>query len=135
MSSCTERGRGGFVLLEAVVALAIIALVAVALLSAAGAQVRAAERADVLLVARSLAEDRLGALRLLEYDGLADAPDSLRAGRFPPPFEAFEWTAVVEAVKDEYDLFAAEVVVTGQGHRYPLRTLVHRPRPEVVTER
>jgi type II secretory pathway pseudopilin PulG len=127
-----RTARSGFVLLEAVVALAIIGLVAIALLAALGAQVRAADKASVLLAARSLAEDRLAALRLLDYDDLSDPPDSLLAGVFPPPFEAFEWTAVVESVEDEYDLFAAEVRITGLGEAYPLRTLLHRPRPVLV---
>lgn len=126
--SSSER-RGGFVLLEAVVALAIIGLVAVALLSTTSAQLRTASKAGVLLTARSLAEDRIAAIRFLNHDDLADLPDSLVQGRFPPPFEEFEWTAVVEEMEDEYDLFGAEVVITGRGESFPLRTLVHTPRP------
>jgi type II secretory pathway pseudopilin PulG len=128
MSWCAERPsrRAGFVLMEAVVALAIIGLVAIALLSATGAQVANAKKANVLLTARSLADDRLAALRLLDYDELKDPPDSLLEGTFPAPFESFSWTAVVEEMEDEYDLFGAEVVVTGLGESYPLRTLLHR---------
>jgi type II secretory pathway pseudopilin PulG len=117
------------VLLEAVVALAIIGLVAVALLSTTSSQLRTASKAGVLLTARSLAEDRIAAIRFLNYDDLADLPDSLAEGRFPPPFEGFQWTAVVEEMEDEYDLFGAEVVITGRGESFPLRTLVHAPRP------
>jgi type II secretory pathway pseudopilin PulG len=131
MSSCTER-RNGFVLMEAAVALAIIGLVAIALLSATGAQVATASKATIMLTARSLAEDRLSALRLLDYDALADPPDSLLAGVFPPPFEQFSWAARVEAMEEEYDLFGVEVVVRGHGESYPLRTLVHEPRPVIV---
>jgi type II secretion system protein I len=135
MPSSAERARrGGFVLLEAVVALAIIALVAIALLSATGAQLGAASKAKVQLVARALAEDRLNAIRLLDYEDLAALPDSLAAGRFPPPFEDFAWSATVEAMEDEYDLFGAEVVVAGRGESFPLRTLIHEPRPLVQTE-
>jgi type II secretory pathway pseudopilin PulG len=125
-------GRRGFVLMEAVVALAIIGLMAIALLGAAGAQVRTADKAGVLLSARALAEDRLTAIRLLDHDALQALPDSLRAGRFPEPFEAFAWEATVEVVEDEYDLFAVEVVVTAHGEGFPLRTLLHRPRPSFV---
>ncbi|MCI0434942.1 MAG: type II secretion system GspH family protein, partial [Gemmatimonadetes bacterium] len=125
MWSCSDarRGRPGFVLLEAVVALAIIGLVAVALLSTTGTQLRTTSKANALLTARSLAEDRLAALRFLGYDELQDVPDSLRAGRFPPPFDDFEWTARVDEMEDEYDLFGAEVIVTGRGESFPLRTL------------
>src|SRR5690606_39090125 len=135
MRSFAERAdRGGFVLLEAVVALAIIALVSIALLSATGAQLGAASKAKVQLVARALAEDRLNAIRLLDYDDLVSLPDSLEAGVFPPPFEDFSWTARVEAMEDEYDLFGAEVVVAGRGESFPLRTLIHEPRPLVQTQ-
>lgn len=124
-------GRSGFVLMEAVVALAIIGLVAIGLLSATGAQMRAAGKARVLLTARALAEDRLSALELLDYNAIVDIPDSLAAGRFAPPFEAFSWTARVEPMEDEYDLFGAEVVVTGNGESFPLRTLIHLPKPVI----
>lgn len=124
-----EPGGGGFVLLEAVVALAIIGMVAVALLAATGAQVRSAAKANELLVAQSLAEDRLAAARMLGPEALADLPDSLRAGRFLPPFQEFGWTMAVAEMEDEYDLFGVEVRVTGPAEAYPLRTLIHRPRP------
>jgi type II secretory pathway pseudopilin PulG len=130
MSSSTERAaRGGFVLLEAVVALAIIGVVAIALLETTGTQLRAATQAKSLLVARMLAEDRIASLQLLDYDDLSDPPDSLREGRFGPPFDAYTWTASVEVMKDEYDLFGAQVVIDGNGESFPLRTLIHSPRP------
>jgi type II secretory pathway pseudopilin PulG len=121
----------GFVLMEAVVALAIIGLFSVALLSTTSAQLQTAGKANTLLVARSLAEDRLAALRLLEYEELGDVPDSLVSGTFPAPFEAWAWTASVEEMEDEYDLFGAEVIVEGRGETFPLRTLIHAPRPVV----
>lgn len=123
------RRRGGFVLMEAVVALAIVGLVAIGLLSATGAQMRAASKARVLLTARALAEDRLSALELLDYNAITDVPDSLESGTFAPPFEAFSWTARIEPMEEEYDLFGAEVIVTGDGESFPLRTLIHSPKP------
>lgn len=124
-----RSARGGFVLLEAVVSLAIIAMAAVALLATTGTQVRTAAKADELLVAQSLAEDRLAAIRMLDYDELADLPDSLQAGPFPVPFQEFQWTASVAAMEDEYDLFGVEVVVSGPHEVFPVRTLIHRARP------
>jgi type II secretory pathway pseudopilin PulG len=78
MRSPIEPGRGGagFVLLEAVVALVILSLFGLALLSAVSAQVRTADKANTLLVARFLADDRLTALQLLDHEGLARLPDS-----------------------------------------------------------
>lgn len=133
-SSAECREPAGFVLMEAVVALAIISLVAIALLSTTAAQVQTAAKAKVLLVSRALAEDRLNALRLLDYEDLVALPDSLAEGAFPPPFADFGWTATVEPMEEEYDLFGAEVIVTGRGETFPLRTLVHSPAPLLQTQ-
>lgn len=116
----------GFVLLEAVIALAIVSIFAVALLATVGGQVRTADRADTLLVARALAEDRQMALELLDRALLEELPDSAAAGVFPDPFTDFTWTAAVAPVEEEYDLFAVEVVVQGRGHVYVLNTMLHR---------
>jgi type II secretory pathway pseudopilin PulG len=124
----TREARGGFVLLEAVVALAILGVASIVLLQVRSQQIRVAVQARELLTAQALAEDRISALKLLDYEMLEDPPDSLMEGFFPPPFEAFSWTGAVELIKDEYDLFGVEVVVVGPVERFPLRTLVHRPR-------
>jgi type II secretory pathway pseudopilin PulG len=129
MSSTDGARRDGFVLLEAVVALAIIGIFAIGLLAATAQQERTSNKAQTLLTARALAEDRMTALQILDYDVLSDIPDSLKKGRFPEPFTQFEWTASVTPIKDEYDLFDAVVVVTDGVDSYPLRTLFHEPRP------
>ena len=120
----TREARGGFVLLEAVVALAILGVASIVLLQVRSQQIRVAVQARELLTAQALAEDRISALKLLDYEMLEDPPDSLMEGFFPPPFEAFSWTGAVELIKDEYDLFGVEVVVVGPVERFPLRTLV-----------
>jgi type II secretory pathway pseudopilin PulG len=125
--------RRGFVLLEAVVALAILGVASIVLLQVRAQQMRVASQARELLTAQALAEDRLGALRLLNHVLLEDPPDSLMRGVFPPPFETFSWSAEVELIEDEYDLFGLEVVVEGPDERFPLRTLVHRPRSVLVS--
>ena len=122
------RRTQGFVLLEAVVALAILGVASIVLLQVRSQQIRVAVQARELLTAQALAEDRLAAIRLLDYVFLADPPDSLLEGVFPPPFESFRWTAEVALIEDEYDLFGVEVVVLGPEERFPLRTLMHRPR-------
>lgn len=121
--------HGGFVIMEAVVALAILSLFSIALLGAVTAQARTADRAATLLTARFLAEDRLTAVRLLGYDALTDLPDSLREGRFPPPFDDFTWVASSRPMDGERDLFIVEVAVSTQDRVYPLQTLVHKPSP------
>jgi hypothetical protein len=122
------------VLLEAVVALAILGVASIVLLQVRAQQIRVATQARELLTAQALAEDRISALRMLDYLLLSDPPDSLMEGVFPPPFEDFSWTAEVEIMEDEYDLFGVEVEVTGPAERFPLRTLVHRPRPVLAGE-
>lgn len=125
--------RRGFVLLEAVVALAILGVASIVLLQVRAQQIRVATQARELLTAQALAEDRLSALRLLDFTLLEDPPDSLLQGVFPSPFDAFSWTAEVELIEDEYDLFGVDVVVSGPAERFPLRTLMHRPRSVLVS--
>ena len=120
--------RTGFVLLEAVVALAIVGLFSIALIAMVGRQVRTADQGSVLMIGQALADDRLATIKFLDAEALEDVPDSLRAGAFPPPFEDFEWNATVTPVQDEYDLFSVEIVVNGRGESFPLRSLVHKPR-------
>lgn len=135
MPRCAEPGdRRGFLLLEALVALAIVGIVAVALLAATAGQIRTADRGGVLLAASALAQDRAVSFRLLDHEALRRPPDSLLAGAFAPPFEDFSWEARLTAVEEEYDLFALRIVVEGRGARYPLDTMLHRaPMAQGVT--
>ncbi len=125
--------RRGFVLLEAVVALAILGVASIVLLQVRAQQIRVAAQAHELLTAQALAEDRISAIRMLDYQLLADPPDSMTAGVFPPPFQDFSWTAQIALMEDEYDLFGVEVEVLGPAERFPLRTLMHRARPVLAT--
>jgi uncharacterized membrane protein YgcG len=129
-----RRGRNGFVLLEAVVALAILGVASIVLLQVRAQQIRVATQARELLTAQALAEDRIAALRMLDYELLADPPDSMMSGVFPPPFQDFSWNAQVALMEDEYDLFGVEVEVLGPEERFPLRTLIHRPRRVLLGE-
>jgi len=121
-------GQRGFVLLEAVVALAILGVASIALLQVRAQQIRVATQAQELLTAQALAEDRIAAFRVLDYELLAEPPDSLMEGTFPPPFQDFRWTAQVALMEDEYDLFGVRVEVMGPNESFPLRTLLHRAR-------
>lgn len=134
MSCSPDRREGGFLLLEVIVALAIIGLVAVALLGATSAQVNAAARSSRMMVAGALAQDRLAWLRILDADDLEDPPASLLAGTFPAPFEEFSWTSQVTPTDNETDLYAVRVEVTGRGERFVLETLVHRSSAVVTTD-
>jgi type II secretory pathway pseudopilin PulG len=126
--------RDGFMLLEAVIALVIIALFGVGLLATMGAQVRTADRGVVLLTGRALAEDRFMAIQMLGNEEIKDFPDSLAAGVFPEPFEDFTWTATVEPVGEEYDLFATSITVSAFGYSFVEKSMLHRPRPAIQAQ-
>lgn len=116
-------------LLEALVALAILSAVIVALLTATGGQIRTAAEANGLVTAQALADDRLTTFRLLDYEGLAATPDSLRRGAFPPPLQEWSWEALV--IEEPYDLFRVGVTVLGPDTRFALETAIHRARPVI----
>src|SRR5690606_33660633 len=97
------RVRSGFVLLEALIALAIVGIMVVSLLAATSSQLRTAGKAGNMLTARSLAEERMAVLRSLEYNALVDPPDSLLAGAFGEPFDGYAWRAEIVPLEDEYD--------------------------------
>ena len=124
--------RNGFVLMEALIALAIVGVMAVALLGATSMQLRTAGKAATLLTARSLAEERMAVLRSLEYEGLSDPPDSILAGTFGEPFTDYSWRAEITPVEDEYDLFTVAVLVTAHDDEFTLRTLLHEPQPQLT---
>lgn len=134
MSARIESGgKDGFLLLEALIALAIIGIVAIALLAATSSQVRASGKANVLLVASALAQDRLAAIQMLDGDQLRDPPDSLSTGIFPAPFDEFRWAATIEPADNEYDLFAVRIEVDGRGEAFQMETLVHRSSSVIMT--
>lgn len=126
MRSCTDN-RNGFALLEAVIALAVIGLVVIALMAATAGQDRTAGKVTLLLTARSLADERLATLRMLDNRALLDLPDSLAGGSFDPPFGAYSWTMRVVQVGSERDLFSAVVTVQTADESYVLNTLLHEP--------
>jgi type II secretory pathway pseudopilin PulG len=129
MRGFTEMRRGGFILMEAVIALSIVALVAVALLAATAAQVRTADKGALLLVAQSLAEERMATLRALGHDQLTKLPDSIAAGVFPPPFHEYGWRAEVTRVPEEHELFSLTVVVSVLDEAFTMSGLLHEPQP------
>jgi type II secretory pathway pseudopilin PulG len=130
-----SRGnRAGFVLLEAVVALMIIALVGAAAVSVAGVELRTTDRASRLLEARTLAEDRLSALRFLDNDGLAHLPDSLESGIFARPFDHYRWEARAAEMRDEEGLFDVMVEIAWPFGTFRLDTRLYRPQPAARPE-
>ena len=126
MSSRADRG---FTILEAVVALAIVGLAGVSALEAVGGEVRAAQRAAEAYAASALAQDRLAALTLLAPADFSHPPDSLSRGTFPAPLDAYRWTATVEPVLGEQELYDVTVTIASDETRYEVQTRVYRPVP------
>ena len=122
--------RAGFTLLEAVVSLAIISIVAVATLAEVGAQLRAMDHAQHTTEAAMLAQDRLVAVQLFGAMDLPSLPDSLTAGRFPPPLNLYTWQAMVEPISQVEGLNTVSVQINWPGGAYTLSSrLYHAPPP------
>ena len=121
------RARRGFTLLEAAVAMAIVGMISVGALSAFGADLRAAQRAQEMLPAAALAEERLAVLELADPSWLAMLPDSLARGRYAPPFERYEWTATAVPVRGERSLYEFAVRVRWDGGEYSVARRRFRP--------
>ena len=121
------RARAGFTVLEAAVALAIVGVATVGVLGALGAQTRALETARSQLEASALAESMLERLRIADRASLEVLPDSLRRGRFGPPFDAYTWLVSTAPVQNERDLLELSVRVTGASSEFELRTRRHFP--------
>jgi type II secretory pathway pseudopilin PulG len=125
--SSRASNQGGFTILEAVVALAIVGLAGVSALEAVGGELRAADRAAEAYAASALAQDRLAAVGLLAPRDFARLPDSLRRGTFAPPFDAYRWTATAQPVSGERELYEVTVSIAGGRTTYALTTRMYRP--------
>jgi prepilin-type N-terminal cleavage/methylation domain-containing protein len=119
----------GFSLLEAIVALTIVGLALVGALGAYGVELRTGARVARGLEAAALAESRLASLQLLSRSELSPLTDSLRQGRFPQPFEHYQWEARSRELPESDDLFQIGVVVSWSEGSYSLASRLYRPRP------
>ncbi|HEX6941022.1 MAG TPA: hypothetical protein VF158_16505 [Longimicrobiales bacterium] len=126
--------EGGFTLLEALVALALLGTAVIGMIAAIRAGVRAQAGVDAQITAVALAEARVSELDALPRDSL-QAFGAVRRGVFAPPFSAFAWEARVGPVAGAAaaGLLALEVRVTwaegASEGAYTLSTLVYRPDP------
>jgi len=113
-------------LLEAAVALLVVGVVAGAALELYAARLRVARRIPELLVAATLAQDRLARVQLLESGQLHRLPDSLAAGQFAAPFAGYRWQTTVVRT-GETDLYDARVAVRWTDGTFELATRIHAP--------
>lgn len=115
------RGRRGFTLLEAVVALVVVGLAATSALGAFAADARAVTHARQALVAETLARQRLAVLELAASEGAGAGgrlPDSLARGSFASPLDGYGWISSAQRVPGEPGLLALHVEVSWAGGRF-----------------
>jgi prepilin-type N-terminal cleavage/methylation domain-containing protein len=118
--------RRGFTLIEAVVALLIVALALVPMLASARQALVGEARVGPARETVALAEARMEELALIPADSIA-AYLSPREGRFPAPYAAYRWRALMRGEPQSPALFRAAVIVDGPGGTYSLETTFHRP--------
>jgi type II secretory pathway pseudopilin PulG len=122
-----KSARLGFTLLEAAVAMTVVGLVGMGALGAFGADLRAAERAQQLLPAAAVAQERLAGLDLVDPHTLRMLPDSLAHGRFAKPFDAYTWRASAKEVRNEPALVEIMVRIEWAEGSYSLSERRYRP--------
>ena len=118
--------QGGFTLLEAVVALAIVSIVAIASLGSLRTELATADRANRAYVLNALAADRMSFMKILDRDELAFLPDSVRGGTFQPPYMDHRWEATSREVPDAAGLFDISVTVASADDEFSVSSRLYR---------
>lgn len=114
--------RGGFTLLEVMVALSVLALVLVSALSTAAADLRASRTLTVNVELSLLAEELLARIELYPAARMSSLQQG-EEGRFEPPMHEYRWFARSSLVVGEQGLFDVFVRIEDQsGGTLPLQT-------------
>lgn len=123
----SRRVRGGFTLLEALVALVIVGTVVTAAMTALGGTLRVASQVDGHATAVALADARLNELSLLPIDSLAYYAQP-REGSYAAPLSSYHWRARLEQKQaSTRSLLRATVTVSWPNGEYALATDFFRP--------
>ena len=124
--------RRGISLLEAVAAVAIIGMTSVGALSAAGGDLRTADRSRRAIEAEALATARLDFMNLMYDTDLQALPDSVSKGTFPKPMDEYSWTATATPYSDQAGVYDVRVTIKWPEGAYTEKTYIYR-RPAVAT--
>lgn len=130
-----RRARAGVSLFEAVAALAVVGVVSVSALSAAGGEMRTAERARRALEVEALATSRLDFLVLMNDQQLQNLPDSVAKGTFDKPLDHYTWTTTAAPLSMQAGIYDVRVKVEWKGGSYALQSYVYRRPPLAATGR
>lgn len=126
------HARAGITLFEAVAAITIVGITSISALAAVGAEFRTAERARRALEAEALATYRLSTLDLLSDRELQSLPDSVSAGVFAEPLNAYNWATTAGSVSEQPGVYAVHITIGWKGGAYDVHTYVYR-RPPIVS--
>lgn len=121
--------RRGVSLFEAIAALAIVGATSVGALAVAGAGVRTAEQAQRVHEVQALVREQLVRLELARDEELLALPDSLAAGRFAPPFDAYHWEMDARPDRRYAGLFTIELVVHWPDGAFATQSAIYRRPP------
>jgi type II secretion system protein I len=119
--------RRGFVLLEAVAAVAIVAAVGLAAIQVVGQHDRAATSISAALFATTLAHERLQAVRLSDMRQLPQLHDSIAAGVRHSHGQVWLWKTTVLADHELAGLYWVDVRVSGSAVEREAQTAIFVP--------
>jgi prepilin-type N-terminal cleavage/methylation domain-containing protein len=120
------RARGGFTLLESLVALLILGVALTPLLGAVTDGVRKQGRLREMHESVALAEAKMEELAMVPADSIALYVRP-RGGWFAAPFGGYRWRALLRPDPESPALVRGAVLVEWRGGSYSLETIFHRP--------
>jgi prepilin-type N-terminal cleavage/methylation domain-containing protein len=120
------RARGGFTLLESLVALVILGLALTPLLGAVTEALWAQGRLRTAHEGVALAEAKMAELALVPADSIPRYVRP-RSGWFPAPFGRYRWRVLLRPDPASPALIRGAVLVEWDDGDYSLETVFHRP--------
>lgn len=127
-ASGRHKVRGGFTLIEVVVAVVILATALVASMTAHATELRSLTTAREVNLAVELANERMASVELFSRDRLPSIPDSLEQGTFARPFQHMRWEADARSVLGTA-LVEVTVTVSWETGQHAITKVVAIPTP------
>lgn len=128
------RAERGVSLFETVAALTLVAITSISALSAVGAEMRTAEKAQHVLEAEALATMQLDQIGMLTDRELLSLPDSISKGRFAEPMADYAWETTAAPSNDLAGLYNVAITVIWSTGSYTITSATYR-RPVLAPTR